>query len=114
MPRVGPPTPRNEPWRMPTPSLPEQPGRSPVPARDAAYARLAIVVPGVHDDVLRRLFNAGWDAREVNQEPLKLDTGSLFPTVGVDDVIDAAFGGLYAIVGLVLCSIAIAGVLGWI
>ncbi len=35
--RAGPPSPRTEPWRMPTPSLPEQPGRTPIPARDAAF-----------------------------------------------------------------------------
>lgn len=35
--RAGPPTPRDEPWRMPTPPLPEQPGRTPVPVRDAAF-----------------------------------------------------------------------------
>jgi len=70
--RVGPPAPRNEPWRMPVPPLPEQPGRTPVPvrsARDEACSRFiveahyanrynSVVVAAIKDG-----FAAGWDAR---------------------------------------------------
>lgn len=77
---------------MPTPPLPEQPGRVPVPTRDAAwtdyYRRNDLdQFNAYHRAVIEAAFAAGWKANNfVNQEPAKLDTGSLFPTVGVGDV----------------------------
>lgn len=79
------------------PPLPEQPGRLPVPAREArerAYREYA----GPHSDMTimaraarRNSFVAGFGAgyraakaEPVNQEPEKLDTSSLFPTIGLD------------------------------
>lgn len=91
--RLGPPNPRNEPWRQPVPPLPEQPGRLPVPARDArdkacrAFIRQArydnrynsVVIAAIKDG-----FAAGWNAAlAVEPVPDKLDTGSLFPTMGL-------------------------------
>lgn len=87
--RLGPPMPRNEPWRPPVPPLPEQPGRLPVPAREAAYAgwmRDTGQSDGGFDTGRAEAFAAGWSARDksVNHEPTRLDTGSLFPTMGLD------------------------------
>ena len=85
MSRAGPPNPRSEPWRMPTPRLPEQPGRTPVPAHDAAWrayhdAKCVNWTP--RDTVIAKAaFAAG--RKSVNQETEKLDEGSLFPTMGL-------------------------------
>lgn len=95
--RAGPPTPRNEPWRQQPPPLPEQPGRLPVPARDAREnAFREYCSPTIADDsrtmtimsraARRNAFVAGFGAGyraaggPVNHE---LDTGSLFPTMGL-------------------------------
>lgn len=94
--RLGPPVPRNEPWRPPVPPLPEQPGRLPVPARDAQGAFVQwLKATGRFDqgyDIGQRAeaksaFAAGFRAGQavpVNHEPTRLDTGSLFPTMGLD------------------------------
>lgn len=78
---------------MPPSPLPEQPGRTVVPprsARDAACSAFiaearydnrynSIVIAAIKDG-----FCHGWNARDaVNQEPEKLDDGSLFPTMGL-------------------------------
>lgn len=66
--RAGPPTPRDEPWRMPTPPLPEQPGYTPVPVRDAAWqewARREIFMANPPERQFAKLcFDAGWAARK--------------------------------------------------
>lgn len=105
--RVGPPTPRNEPWRMPSVPLGEQPGRTPVPAnvtgtvreqfaaRDAAFAAwashgLCVSTTGERAFV-KAVFCAGWEARKRAQYETmvkpdkKLDTvrapvATIFPT----------------------------------
>jgi len=72
---------------MPPSPLPEQPGRTPVPARNGPWREY-------HDRnchnwtprdtvIAKAAFFAGYGA--VNHEQVKLDTSSLFPTVGVDD-----------------------------
>lgn len=77
---------------MPIPSLPEQPGRTPVPvreARDAAFVqwladtRYSKLVGLEVLDLAALAFAAGWDAT-LGVERKKLDTGSLFPTMGLD------------------------------
>lgn len=83
--RLGPPMPRNEPWRPPVPPLPEQPGRTPVPAREAAYAgwmRDTGQSDGGFDTGRAEAFAAGWDAARDPDEAM-LDTASLFPTMGL-------------------------------
>lgn len=74
------------------PPLPEQPGRTPVPARDAAKRQWlheqdteGYVMGTVERQCAKAGFDAGWAAREkVNHEPEALDTGSLFPQMGLD------------------------------
>lgn len=68
--RAGPPTPRDEPWRMPTPPLPEQPGRTPVPARERAWQTWSAEQDqdGYRMSTQERAcakaaWNAGWEAR---------------------------------------------------
>jgi hypothetical protein len=65
--RAGPPMPRNdEPWRMPTPPLPEQPGRTPVPASDVAFDVWVrgVSVTDSERALLKHVFRAGWEARK--------------------------------------------------
>lgn len=80
---------------MPVPPQREQNGRTPVPVptrdhlvRDAEYAQWHFEQTSdflTTNSATREAFRAGWDARErtVNQEPEKLDEGSLFPTMGL-------------------------------
>ena len=82
-------------WRMPTPPLPEQPGRTPVPVRDAAWQEWARrEIPDANPPeraFAKACFDAGWEARgivvdhslktrsEVLDEARK-DMLTLFPT----------------------------------
>lgn len=60
---------------MPVPPLPEQPGHTPVPAREAAWAdyyrRNALdSFNAYHRSVIEAAFTAGWKANNfVNHEP---------------------------------------------
>lgn len=79
--RSGPPTPRNEPWRMPTPSLGAQPGRIATPlgvqgvdvcaskAMTSAEAAFATWASKGHRErgLAKAVFLAGWNAAIVNQ-----------------------------------------------
>ncbi len=90
--RLGPPSPRNEPWRPSPPPLPEQPGRTAVPAPEPSWKaawrqfhdhRCADWTP--RDTVLAKAgFMAGWAACNkvfVNPAPKKLTGPTLFPTM---------------------------------